>query len=92
MFMLNIWFHPQDIGSLSDLFHVGQPIRCKVVSMIGGGKKGQPRAKLTVNPADVNMGLSPTLLKNGMVGARHGSDFTLFHQIFCEKLKILRKA
>ena len=57
----------EDIGSLQDLFHVGQAVRCKVISIGSGGKKGKTRILLSVDPSQVNIGLSPTLLKNGMV-------------------------
>ena len=49
------------------MFHVGQPVRCKVMDVTSAGKKGQYKIQLTTDPSEVNAGLTPTNLKNNMV-------------------------
>lgn len=59
----------QEVCSLSELFHVGQPVRCKVVDCGTdfNNKKGKWKPKLTINPRDVNENISVSCLKTDVV-------------------------
>ena len=54
---------------LSELYHVGQPLRCKVIECdtLEENKKGKWKPKLTVNPKDVNQNLTSASLKSDVV-------------------------
>ncbi|XP_013924129.1 PREDICTED: protein RRP5 homolog isoform X1 [Thamnophis sirtalis] len=56
----------EELNSLSDLFPPGMLVRCAVVGTEKNAM-GHQKIHLTVNPKDVNKGLNPTVLKEGML-------------------------
>ncbi|XP_070608916.1 protein RRP5 homolog isoform X2 [Erythrolamprus reginae] len=56
----------EELNSLSDLFPPGMLVRCAVIG-IEKNAMGHQKINLTINPKDVNKGLNPTVLKEGML-------------------------
>ncbi|CAH1783995.1 unnamed protein product [Owenia fusiformis] len=56
-----------ELHSLHDLFHMGQFLNCKVLQVVSSGQTKKKHLKLTINPRDVNKGLTGGNLRNNMV-------------------------
>lgn len=54
---------------LAKFFSVGTLVQCSVLEL-EGSKPGQKKVKLSLDPKEVNSGLSKSSLKPGMVGRR----------------------
>ena len=60
-----------ELPSLVDLFQVGSLIPC-VITDLESTKHGHKRIKLSADPKDVNKGIHPSAIREGMVRNQGG--------------------
>lgn len=65
---------------LAKFFSVGTLVQCSVLEL-EGSKPGQKKVKLSLDPKEVNSGLSKSSLKPGMVGRRIKPILIFFYLI-----------